>query len=274
MKIQTCICTDTGIRKKVNQDAVMVKVADTDLYGRIAMGVLCDGMGGLSCGEVASAAFVHRMENWFHEELAEALSGEQVTEQLSAIQQNRQSFWKIIENQWSMITSEMNDRIAAYGNERGIRLGTTVLCLLLIGEEYLVMNIGDSRLYVTDETMTRQLTHDQSYVQQQIDLGLMTPQEALESDQKSVLLQCIGASEDVRPDFYSGSADQDTVFALCCDGFWRKQDPEEMHAMMTPYACSREENMKKNMMKLTDRLKKRGETDNISVLLISCRNEK
>lgn len=248
----------------------MVKVADTDVYGRVALAVLCDGMGGLSCGEVASTAFMKRMENWFMEELPGILSGEQATEQLSREMPINREPLEVTKNQWTMLSEEMNIRIASYGRERGIRLGTTAVSLLVMGNEFLILNIGDSRVYCTTEQQIELLTHDQSYVQQQLDKGKITPQQAEESDQKSVLLQCIGASSSIKPAFVRGKIKKDTVFMLCSDGFWRKQSLQEIRSRTYPKACVSEDEMKKNIIEQIEVLKERGETDNISAVLLSC----
>ena len=88
----------------------------------------------------------------------------------------------------------------------------------------------------------------------------MTYEEAVNSDKKSILLQCIGASEEVKPDFYRGICYKGEHYLLCSDGLWRKLEPNEIVELAT----------KKNGVKeLTELVKKRGETDNISGLLIS-----
>ena len=83
MNYKVCISTDKGIVKQVNQDATMVKVASTSSYGRIVMGVLCDGMGGLSHGEVASATAIEGFAHWFVTDLPRALTRENSTERLN-----------------------------------------------------------------------------------------------------------------------------------------------------------------------------------------------
>ena len=62
------LATDKGIVKEINQDAMMLKVAMSKEFGRIAFGLVCDGCGGLSYGEIASASYVRRMEDWLCKE--------------------------------------------------------------------------------------------------------------------------------------------------------------------------------------------------------------
>ena len=258
--------SDIGIRKKVNQDALIIKQARTSSIGRVCFACLCDGMGGLSQGEIASASFVNRMGKWFEKEFPQLITASDVTEDLS--QQVMPSsdmagdIWRRIEVQWGQIARQMNQGLKQYGFENGIRLGTTVVAIILIENQYLIMSVGDSRAYQFNKKGLTQLTHDQSYVQQQMDLGRMTPQEAAASSQKSVLLQCVGASENVFPDFYRGTFDKKNYFLLCSDGLWRLLKPEEIISIAP---------QKDGIKKLTEIVLGRGETDNISGLVIGAK---
>ena len=154
--------------------------------------------------------------------------------------------------------------------EQGAPLGTTAVCFLMLGNEFIVMNVGDSRVYMLTDKSMDLLTHDQSVVQDMIDRGLMTPQQAEESPQKSILLQCIGASDNVVPQFVRGVIGEQTSILMCSDGFWRKLGEDEMVSSLKPSACDSEVTMKKNLDELIDKVKGRGETDNISAVLIDC----
>ncbi|SDI35664.1 Serine/threonine protein phosphatase PrpC [Pseudobutyrivibrio sp. 49] len=254
--------SDIGTKKSVNQDALLIKQAKAAGYGNICMGVLCDGMGGLSCGEVASSAFVNRMDTWFKTELPQLLLDRNITEPLKGtadISSTGHLLTKV-EGQWKKVVTEMNDRLKVYGNENGIRLGTTVVAIIIVGEEYMTMNVGDSRAYRFNKKQLAQVSHDHSYVQQQLELGRMTEAEALASDKKSVLLQCIGASESVSPDFFTGKIENNMNFLLCSDGLWRKLVEKEIMGIAP---------QRNGIKKLTEMVMKRGETDNISGLIIS-----
>ncbi|WP_026652663.1 PP2C family protein-serine/threonine phosphatase [Butyrivibrio proteoclasticus] len=271
MKYKLCISTDKGIVKKVNQDAAMVKVANTERYGRIAMAVLCDGMGGLSCGEVASASAVGRFEKWFTSELPVILSKKNVTEKLDEVKISGSGVEVIedIKREWAILASEINAHLIKYGTDNGIVLGTTTVAFICIDRDYLIMNVGDSRLYSFDKKGDKLLTHDQSVVQDMIDKGMMTQKEAEKSPQKSVLLQCIGASESVTPQFVDGKIKDLSSVLLCSDGFWRKLSMSEIKAVAMPKACTSETKMKEGLDGLVEKLKLRGEADNISAVLIN-----
>ena len=131
MSFKTDAYTDIGTRKKVNQDAILIKQARSRSIGKICFACLCDGMGGLSSGEVASSAFVTRMERWFVNEFPGLITDEAVTEVLSG-GENNTNIWKLVQIHWNRIVQEMNMKIARYGEERDIKLGTTVVMILLM----------------------------------------------------------------------------------------------------------------------------------------------
>ncbi len=265
MNIFTGVRTDTGTTKNVNQDSCLLKVARTVDGRRISLAVICDGMGGLSCGEMASAAFVRRMEKWFYEELPEILTQQSITTQLDNSSEDDR-IWAGVQFSWSNIVSDMNREIGRYGNSQGIMLGTTNVSQLIIDDRYIAMWIGDSRIYEASDNGIRLLSHDHSLVQQQIDRGQLTEEDAKTSNHKSVLLQCIGASDQVRPDFIIGQIFDNASYILCSDGLWRELNADELCSI------SRERNdLDVNASKMIEIVKQRGETDNISVVLINCR---
>ena len=84
-------------------------------------------------------------------------------------------------------------------------------------------------------------------------------EEARISDKKSLLLQCVGASKVVTPEFYYGKCRRNEIFLLASDGFWRRLELSEIAKMIT---------RKEGLKELTERVKERGETDNISSLFV------
>lgn len=272
MKFKLCISTDKGTVREVNQDAATIKVANTDKYGRIAMAVLCDGMGGLSCGEVASAAAIGRFEKWFGQEFPRILTKSNVTERLDVENTADKTDSDIIDEvkrEWMILASEINNELIRYGEERKIILGTTMVAFMCLGKEYLIMNIGDSRLYMINAKGPKLLTHDQSVVQDMVDKGMMTQKDAEKSPQKSVLLQCLGASGNVVPDFSGGKIKENCSVILCSDGFWHGLKDADFKKVACPKACTSEEVMKEGLDNLVDYLKANGETDNISAVFIN-----
>lgn len=255
MEFLTATHTDVGIKKKTNQDSILVHQAQTD-YGAILLAVVCDGMGGLSKGEVASAEMIREFSRWFQEELPELLYSGMRPEALRV--------------SWENLVVSVNHRIADYADRLSVTMGTTCVAFLAIEDIYYIMNIGDSRVYMLSDNIY-QLTKDQTYVQREIDAHRMTPMEAEASPQRSVLLQCIGASEVVQPDFFTGSIEANQCYLLCSDGFRHVVGSTEIFRLCAPSSADHPAAMKAGLEQLTELNKNRMETDNISAVLIRTR---
>lgn len=261
-RIQKAALSDVGTDRGVNQDALLCKIGRNRQYGRICFAVVCDGLGGLSRGEIASGAFIRRAEEWFSHDLIDLLRQAE-RERLSSAQCLHRAGID-----WQSIIMEMNDRISRYGQNEGVRLGTTAVLFLSVGCHYLVMHVGDTRCYMTDDRDMKLLTRDHSLVQKQLDAGILTPAQAALSDKKSVLLQCIGASDVIRPDQADGLILHETSVLLCTDGFWRRLSDAELKTSLRADPAAGEAAMAATLERLTAEVKKRGERDNITALFL------
>lgn len=252
MQYEVAAYSDVGMKKKTNQDSVLIRVADT-IQGEAILAVLCDGMGGLAKGELASATLVKAFSDWFSEVFPGIIRSGYSVEKVS--------------DSWKKLIDRINCLIWDYSEKNNLRMGTTAVVLLLFQDKYLVMNVGDSRAYLLTNTIA-QITKDQTYVQREIDMGRMTLEEAERHSHRNVLLQCVGASEMVHPDVYQGKIVRNSVFLLCSDGFRHKVSAQEIYEKMKPEAMVTYEQMMKNAEYLTDENKRRSEEDNISVAMV------
>ena len=255
MTFYTSATTDVGIKKPINQDSVMVRSISCSA-GDIVFACVCDGMGGLQSGELASATVLKAFEEWLDTKLP-LITAHGITE------------GAVIDG-WAEIVSRCNDKILAYGNGAGITLGTTLTAILLTQTDYYIVNIGDSRTYEITDTL-KQLTHDHTFVQQEVDAGHMTAQEALTSNKRHILTRCIGAREDMAPDFFSGKVKKDAVYMLCSDGFRHTVSEQEFIQHLSPVTINCDEDLKKREVYLIDVNKQRRENDNISVVTVAAR---
>lgn len=252
MEFLTAIHTDVGIKKKTNQDSVLVMKAETEM-GDVLFAVVCDGMGGLAKGEVASATVIREFSKWFENTFPDILYGGLVEDVLKRSMEN--------------VIYSMNSKISSYGRGLGINLGTTVVALVLANNKYYCINVGDSRCYhITNEF--GQMTKDQTYVQREMDMGRMTLEEAKTHPQRNVLLQCVGASEFIVPDFYTGNVNPNELFMLCSDGYRHVITKEEFFQYINPNSLQDETQMKESIKYFTELNKYRREEDNISVVLV------
>lgn len=244
--------TDAGIKKTINQDCLFVKKYQTAI-GNIVFAVLCDGMGGLQRGEEASAAVVEAFRLWAEKQLL------QIAE--TSIEDCD------IRRQWTEIIAEQNKKLYAYGETEGISIGSTVVALLLTEERYYALNIGDSRIYEIGLEV-KQITSDHTVIAEEVRRGNMTPQQAEEAPMKNVLTRCIGAGSVVYPDMFFGSPRKNCVYVLCSDGFRHLISEAEMQTVLLLQNEPNIYRMENCARDLVECNKRRGETDNISVITI------
>ena len=253
MRFSAVYNTDVGIKKKTNQDSLAIKIAETP-DGQALFSLVCDGMGGLAKGEVASKEVICAFCNWFDQQFAEMVKNESFSE-------------GALKYQWLHLAVDMNEKIKAYGEQNGIMLGTTISAILMCRGRYYIVHVGDSRIYQMSSTV-QQLTADQTLVAREIAAGRLTPEQAETDSRRSVLLQCIGASPVVEPDFVAGDIQAGATYMICSDGFRHKISNDEIMSKIGPAACGTEAEMEDGCKFLTELVKYRKETDNITVVLI------
>lgn len=244
--------TDAGTVKKVNQDSLMLKIARSK-WGNVCLGVICDGISGLSLGELASATIVRGFEQWFHETFS-----------------NQDVRWTECQIKKSLIelVQALNDRIYQYGSKNGCRLGSTLTAVLFLEERFYLVHVGDCRLYQISEKHMIQLTTDQTWMEMELRKGIFE-REILEKDaRKNMLLQSIGTSEQLSIDYMSGETSKTDSYLLCSDGFRHQISEEELLYALKPARNKDIKEMKRNLEKVVALCKNRQEHDNISAVLM------
>ncbi|MBQ9200219.1 MAG: serine/threonine-protein phosphatase [Lachnospiraceae bacterium] len=246
--------TDVGLTKKTNQDSLGIKIIETDL-GQAAFGIVCDGMGGLAKGELASKEVILAFLNWFDRTFVEEVRNNTFDEES-------------LNGQWNEIIQKQNKRLGDYGSENHLQLGTTITAILLFKDKYHIVHVGDSRIYQMTNNYVYQLTKDQTFIAREIAAGRMTVEQSKTDPRRSVLLQCVGASNVVEPEFSTGVIMPNTVYMICSDGFRHQITEDEMLEKIGPNSVKDENGMKNGCIYLTELVKQRRETDNITVGLI------
>lgn len=252
MKYIVSASTDIGNVKKTNQDSLNVKQMTVN-GKQIVLAVLCDGVGGLQKGEVASTSLVVAFGNWAIDRIPE-LAKCDITED-------------IIRQEWTALIEQYNEKIKTYGQSCGASLGTTITAILLTDDNYFTVNVGDSRIYEI-QTEVRVITNDQTVVEREIALGNLTREQAKMDPRKNILLQCVGVSDVVYPEFIAGETKKNAVYMLCSDGFRHEITPDEIYTYLRPDNMMTAEKMKENELSLIQLNKERQERDNISVITI------
>ena len=252
MKFLIAYATDKGIKKQENQDSFLAVMAHTPL-GLAAFVVLCDGMGGLAKGELASAQVVRAFADWFERDFPTLCQTPISPAEL--------------QRQWVDQIAGLNGQILNYGKKNKVSLGTTATGLLLLGKQYYGFHVGDSCAFQITQTLCK-LTKDQTLVQRDLDEKRIPWEQAQVDPRKHILLQCIGASSTVQPQFLEGKIPADAVFMLCSDGFVHKVSEEEIRQVFTPEEMIDQKAMEDAARYMVEQNMKRQETDNITVVLI------
>ncbi len=211
--------------------------------------IVADGMGGHAAGEVASEMAVRGISRDLGS-LKEASLDESVARMTSAIR---------------AANAAVFERTLIEHDKRG--MGTTATVLVLQGNRYLIGHVGDSRGYLLRDGVLHQLTKDHSYVQEQVDAGYLTPEQARTHPYSNVITRCVGASGDVVPDVFSGTCRPGDVFLLASDGLTGMVEDDALAAiLMTPAAPERW------VERMVAEANRRGGLDNITAIIVRVDN--
>jgi protein phosphatase len=185
--------TDVGVIRSGNEDNYLM-IPDRGIF------LVADGMGGHAAGEVASEMAVR----FITRELGSlrGLSDDEVSERMRMAIRSA--------------NSAIFQRTLTEQDKRG--MGTTVTALALYEARFLVGQVGDSRAYLMRGGKLVQITKDHSYVQEQVDAGYLTPEQARSHPYSNVITRCVGANADVMPDIYVGAVRRSDIFLLASDG--------------------------------------------------------
>ena len=236
-KILLCGKTDAGLLRNNNEDSIGYNES-------IALAVLADGMGGHLGGEMASAMTVNMM---LESITAKAIKNSTVSRLMhKAIMQANKSVYD---------SSKTNPQY------RG--MGTTVVALMFYDNHFTVAHVGDSRLYRLRNNQLEQITRDHSFVQEQIDLGLHTAEQARNSPHKNLITRAIGIDDDVQVDIQEDIAMPDDIYLLCSDGVNDMLEDKLIEKILIDHSCDLE-NASSEIIRLAN---EHGGKDNISALL-------
>lgn len=228
--IQTGQTTDVGKVRDHNEDNLL-SLPEKGVWA------VADGMGGYKAGEVASAIVVKDIPILLEQGL-----------------------------ELSEVLAEIHRRIhQAVEQGRGeTGMGSTAVVLHLDGNSYEIAWVGDSRAYLWDGSSLIQLSRDHSYVQQLLELGAISEDEAQEHPQRNVITQALGAGvKEVRVDIVKGKLAKGDKILLCSDGLTSELSDNEIAAIL-----ARNESCKSTSDHLVAAANKNGGGDNISTILV------
>jgi protein phosphatase len=200
--------TDVGRIRAGNEDSLYA-----DATPSRGLFIVADGMGGHAAGEVASAMAVQIIARELNGTLAHAPDAAERMDR-ALREANRAIF----------------ERTARESDKQG--MGTTASVLVLAANTYLIGQVGDSRVYRLRDGELEQLTRDHSYVQEQVDAGLLTPEQAKYHPYSNVITRCVGANAAVEPDVFAGDVRPGDVFLLASDGLTGMVDDRRLQQLL------------------------------------------
>ena len=242
MNYEICIQTDPGRIRDNNEDAVTFDPA-TNLC------ILADGMGGYNAGEIASG-------------MATAFITSELARWLS--QAGRHANYKEMRRAMEICVENANHSIfnAANSNPQYSGMGTTLVVGVFQSARLMLGHIGDSRCYRLRGTQFQQITKDHSLLQEQIDAGLITPEQALTSVNKNLVTRALGVEDAVLLEVNEHRVELGDIYLMCSDGLSDMVGDEEIAAILL--GSKSLDQMGRDLVVAANNA---GGRDNISVLL-------
>ena len=240
--------TDQGLVRDHNEDSIG---SDANL----GIVVLADGMGGHKGGEVASALAVDTILSTLTKILSEIEPGE--TDSNTGYSVESMAIETAIKEANSVIFK------AAQNNSQYEGMGTTVVVLLFYDNRFTVAHVGDSRLYRMRDKRMEQLTRDHTLLQELVDRGFYTREEAQQSLNKNLVTRAVGVNEKVEVDLLEDFAVPDDIYLLCSDGLTDMIDDGLIEDTILNYA----DNLDRVAKELIHQANQHGGKDNVSALL-------
>ncbi len=251
--IEVANISDTSLKRPHNEDSA---VTDTAL----GLAVVADGMGGYKAGEVASAIAAQLILNEVRAGLA-----------------NGNANSKIGDSGLSRATLVIRDAVAK-ANAEVFRtaqevpqcqgMGTTVVVVFYHGDKVSIAHVGDSRVYRLRGNEFKQITRDHSLIQELIDRGFFTPEEAAENTPKNLVTRALGIEQSVEVDVQEQDRQAGEIYLLCSDGLNDMVDDEEIHLTLSKYSA----NLAEAATELVRLANENGGKDNVSVVLVRPQN--
>lgn len=246
--------TDTGRMRDHNEDAISF---DADL----GVAILADGMGGYNAGEVASGIAVEEVAR----SLRDAIAGTPLhAEETGTVWPQAHRILRDAVEMANLVVHATSLRDARFSG-----MGTTLVAGIFYDNRVLLAHVGDSRCYRWRGGKFEQLTRDHSLVQEQIDAGLLAPEEAQASEYKNLVTRAIGVEAGVLVELQEYPAQADDLFLFCSDGLSDMLGA----ATMAEILSDNTQGLMSVACALIEQANEAGGLDNISVLLVRIRRD-
>ena len=230
--------TDAGKVRDHNEDSVIIVKNREDNY----LMAVSDGMGGHSCGEVASSIVISYLGHHFQEHFYK-MSKEQAIEFINDS------------------INEVNSMIFKYVDEHpeSKGMGTTLVMAIITPDYILMANVGDSSGFVVKNKKMHKITYDHTLVNLLVSAGELTKEEAKNHPRKNVLMKALGANDPIEADIFDCDMNIESIM-LCSDGVTNMLEVEQIEKVLNS-----ELEIEEKIVKLVQKCNNRGGLDNISI---------
>ncbi|MBP5427126.1 MAG: Stp1/IreP family PP2C-type Ser/Thr phosphatase [Clostridiales bacterium] len=237
------ICTDVGLKRDINEDYYGVIESTKDMP---SVFIIADGMGGHQAGEVASKLSVELTMSGIREGINKSMSKEEVEVKLKQILEK--------------VNKDVYD--VAREDEDKYGMGTTLTAAVVMNGCLVVAHVGDSRLYSFRDNKLKRITTDHSYVEELVQNGTITTEEALDHPKKNILTRVIGYFKVVEIDTYECVTDSKETFLMCTDGLTNMVSESRIKEIL-----SKEDKLQSIANSLVKESNKNGGVDNTTVIV-------
>lgn len=246
MKISAYGTTDVGKLREINEDSFVIGgFNDEEALG---YALLADGMGGHNAGEVASSTAVNTVKQELEKTLDEKEHDKIIYNILSSIDYANKKVFEL----------SIHD-----ANKAG--MGSTFVAAYIVEDKLYVANIGDSRAYLITNGEAIQITVDHSVVQELVEAGSITPEEAAVHPDKNIITRALGTEALVDADLYEYSLKDGDCILLCSDGLC-----EMVHENVFPEILEKSKDLEEAANELVKTANENGGRDNITVVILKC----
>jgi serine/threonine protein phosphatase PrpC len=247
--LEIASCTDPGMVRSHNEDSIATDAGN-------GLVVLADGMGGYNAGEVASGMATAVIVNEMRQILA-STQPNQVDPRT-----NQPMAARLVREQVLRANSSIYQ--AAQTQPQYAGMGTTLVVALFYDNRVLVAHLGDSRLYLLRDSELRQVTRDHSLLQEQIDSGLLTVEQAKNAQHKNLVTKALGIDPSVEPEIHEYPTLPGDLYLLCSDGLCDMVEDEQIRSALLALGG----NLKLAAQQLVQMANDNGGRDNVSVILV------
>lgn len=251
MLIESSGITNVGMKRERNEDFFSTEDS-------LGLYVVADGMGGHQAGDVASRVVVEVINKSFRRWIAQEAREDQL------FGQSDDSL--TITGNYLLSSIKLANRVVyemSLEEEKYHGMGTTVACLVVRPSLIIAANVGDSRIYMVRDGQIEQLSRDHTIVAEQVEMGVLTKEEALSAPLKHVLTRNLGSAEDVEAEIFEIEPSSNDRFVLCSDGLTDLVSDREILEMTQD-----DDDPGKLCSRFTEKVLKRGAHDNTTVVSV------